>query len=254
MSVRIVDTYPDIEKCFTGSGFSKDLWNDYIDHYLPYAKELIEQDCSEYDFDEQVLPVLNAVCKNRDALALSHDSFIATVSDVESRIREEFDADIDVVVAFYLGLCNGAGWVTVLNGVPHVLLGVEKIIELNWCGERDMKGLIFHELGHVLHDLKRSIAQEIATQRDNALWQLYSEGIAMYCEQRLCDDEDFYHQDVDGWLDWCSANRAALFGEYIRVIESNESHQKFFGDWCNYLGVSDIGYYLGCELIKRLVR
>lgn len=43
----------------------------------------------------------------------------------------------------------------------------------------------------------------------------------MYCEQLLCDDDQFYHQNKDGWLDWCS-----------------------------YLNVSDLGYYLGCKLIK----
>lgn len=86
--------------------------------------------------------------------------------------------------------------------------------------------------------------------KDRAIWQLYSEGVAMYFEQLLYDDENFYHQDIDGWLNWCNKNRTKLFYEYIRVIENNESHQKFYGDWCSYLGVSDIVYYLGCELIK----
>ena len=72
----------------------------------------------------------------------------------------------------------------------------------------------------------------------------------MYCEQLLCDNDQFYHQNKDGWLNWCNENRTLLFDEYIRVIENQESHQKFFGDWFSYLNVSDIGYYLGCELVK----
>ncbi|MBS5116149.1 MAG: hypothetical protein KHY88_10765 [Erysipelotrichaceae bacterium] len=52
----------------------------------------------------------------------------------------------------------------------------------------------------------------------------------MYFEQLLYDDENFYHQDIDGWLNWCNKNRTMLFYEYIRVIENNESHQKFYGD------------------------
>ena len=185
-----------------------------------------------------------------------HESFLNVVSNVEEKIKQKLeDASINAVIVLYLGLCNGAGWAVSFSDTPHILLGMEKIIELNWYNENEMKGLIYHELGHVWHKQNRSTSFPLLnTLKDKALWQLYSEGVAMYFEQLLCDDECFYHQDKDGWLNWCSKNRAALFNEYIRVIENSESHQKFFGDWCDYLGVSDVGYYLGCELIKYLLK
>jgi len=34
--------------------------------------------------------------------------------------------------------------------------------------------------------------------------------------------------------------------------QSNESAQDFFGDWQNYKGYSDVGYYIGCEFVKFL--
>ena len=74
----------------------------------------------------------------------------------------------------------------------------------------------------------------------------------MYAEQLLCENMNFYHQDNDGWLDWCNANRKNLYQEYVRRIDSGESVQDFFGDWCSYNGKSDVGYYIGCELVKAL--
>jgi len=26
----------------------------------------------------------------------------------------------------------------------------------------------------------------------------------------------------------------------------------FFGDWCNYQGYSDVGYFIGCQFVKSL--
>lgn len=251
MSVRIIDTFQDINKCFTDTGFCKEKWNQYISCHLPYAKEMIEKDGAEYNFEEQVFPVLNAVYDKKEEVIKLHDSFLCLMNNIEEKIRQKLQTPIDVVVVLYIGLCNGAGWVVSFSDMPHILLGIEKIIELNWHNEHEMKGLIYHELGHVWHKQNRTVTfPSLNTPKDKALWQLYSEGIAMYCEQLLCDNDQFYHQNKDGWLNWCNENRTLLFDEYIRVIENQESHQKFFGDWCSYLNVSDIGYYLGCELVK----
>lgn len=252
MSVHILDTFQEIGFCFHENGFCKEKWNHYIQDCLPYAKEMIEQDAVEYDFKKQVLPVLNRVYDRKKEIGELHDSFLTLMSDLEEKIEQKLHTRLDVVIVLYLGLCNGAGWAVSFSDRTHILLGIEKIIELNWYHEREMKGLIYHELGHVWHKQNRTSAFPVLrTPKDKALWQLYSEGVAMYCEQLLCEDERFYHQDKEGWLNWCNENRNLLFREYIRVIEEEESHQKFFGDWCSYLGVSDLGYYLGCELVKK---
>lgn len=92
----------------------------------------------------------------------------------------------------------------------------------------------------------------IETLKDKSLWQLFTEGMAMYVEQLLCEDDMFYHQDTNGWLNWCNENRSFLYKEFVRRIDNEESTQQFFGDWCGFNGKSDIGYYLGCELIRTL--
>ena len=65
---------------------------------------------------------------------------------------------------------------------------------------------------------------------------------------------EFYHQDKDGWLDWCRENEAEIKKEYLRRFDAKESVQDFFGDWCSYNGYSDVGYYLGCRFIEYLMK
>jgi len=44
------------------------------------------------------------------------------------------------------------------------------------------------------------------------VWQLFTEGIAMYFEQVLVGDLEYYHQNRDGWRDWCEEQ----FVHYLR--------------------------------------
>jgi ABC-type transporter Mla MlaB component len=68
---------------------------------------------------------------------------------LEEKITAAFGRTPDVEIIFYVGLCSGAGWVTPLGGKTVVLIGLEKIMELNWHDENSMLGLLYHELGHV---------------------------------------------------------------------------------------------------------
>ena len=63
------------------------------------------------------------------------------------------DRECEVTVVLYLGLCNAAGRVTFLGGKKVVLLGVEKILELNWDSEEKLKALLYHEIGHIWHEI-----------------------------------------------------------------------------------------------------
>jgi len=115
-----------------------------------------------------------------------------------------------------------------------------------------MTALLYHELGHIWHDAIGTLYHDTNSISEKSLWQLYQEGIAMYCEQLLLNDFSSYHQDKNNWLGWCNKNRKDIFIEYKKRVDENESTQDFFGDWCNYLEHSDVGYYLGCELLKSL--
>ena len=252
--MKIINTINKIDICFENGVFSKSGWDTYMEKVYPAAKKLVEADSASYHFERDILPVMNMVCANKDKLRRLNESFEKITDKLEEKIAATIGTTIDADIVLYLGLCNGAGWATKVENRPVVLLGIEKIIELGWTDELSMIGLVYHELGHLWHFQNRNVHTDIKTPVDGALWQLYSEGIAMYFEHMLCGRRDFYHQDKDGWLNWCVDNRKRLFGEYLRRIEAGESVQDFFGDWCSFEGKSDVGYYLGAELVYSALK
>ena len=69
--------------------------------------------------------------------------------------------------------------------------------------------LLYHELGHLWHFQRRTAPAWAEDPAARALWQLYTEGMATYVQQRLFGGRSFYSQDRDGWLAWCGAWTAA---------------------------------------------
>lgn len=250
--MRIINTFDKIPTCFVNNVFDFDSWRKYTKGFSYELCEKCEKDAKEYDFDKDVLPAITNVLLNKEAALLTNASFIAVTNKLKTSIDRLFKDEIETDIILYLGLCNGAGWATTLDGKNTVLLGIEKIIELNWQNEADMQALIFHEMGHIWHKTYGNLYPKTQSKGEDSLVQLYQEGIAMVCEQILCQDNNFYHQNQNGWLDWCTSNKAEIKREYLNRIDNNISTQDFFGDWCNYKGYSDVGYYLGREFIKYL--
>lgn len=248
--IQITDTYEEIKQLFEKGGFQREAYQAYATGISKALPEMLWEDIREYDFEKDVLPVLESLFARRHEAEAAHESFLKAACAMEEKCAALPCGKIDSNVVFYLGLCNGAGWATELDGRPAVLLGLEKIVELGWTGERDMIGLLYHELGHQWHFQNRMAESREETAEEKAVWQLYTEGVAMRFEQMMCGDPRFYHQDTDGWLDWCEENRGRLALEYLKRVENGESIQDFFGDWCAFEGHSDVGYYLGAEAIR----
>lgn len=252
--MRIADTYDDIVKLIDdmNSEFDFDLWDAYINKISKSIGDETKKESLSYDFNKQILPVLKQAMKSNKLKEL-HESFLYATDNLEQKLKQYFGETVDADIILYMGLCNGAGTATVIEGRNTILLGIEKIIELNWHDSRSMTALIYHELGHIWHNVFGKFHQNTDTPGQKAILQLYQEGIAMYFEQVICNDFSFYHQDKNGWLNWCNENKEKLLSEFIKRIESNTSVQEFFGDWTSYLGHSDTGYFLGCEIVKALV-
>jgi len=252
--MKIIDTYDSVLaliKCSNGQ-FDLTNWREYAGAISTELAKKCLEDSNKYDFGQALHSVLNTALASRSKLDKLHASFLAVTRDLDERVAAVFGVDMDVDIILYLGLCNGAGWATRIGSKPTVLLGIEKIIELDWVEVDSMNALIIHELGHLWHDLTGTLYADTKTAAEYHLWQLYQEGIAMYFEQLVLGDFSYYHQDKNGWLPWCAAQKSALFSEYKRRVDTGESTQDFFGDWCSYRGYSDVGYYLGCELVKRM--
>ena len=193
--MRIIDSMKDIFLCYENGAFSPNRWRGYMQNVYPSAIPLIEEDSACYDFEKDILPVVNAVPNNPAALNQLHHSFQSVVHQLEENIYQRFHTTIEADIILYLGLCNGAGWAATINGQYTVLLGIEKILELNWADEDSMIALLYHELGHLWHHQERKLPWGGESSQEKALWQLYSEGVAMFFEQELCQNENFFHQD-----------------------------------------------------------
>ncbi len=250
--MKIINTC-DIIKSVFADGFDMTVWRKYAGEISKELPSKCENDAKEYDFKKDVLPVLESAL-NADKIDFVSKSFQIVVDTLNANLSKLFDTEPDINIILYLGLCNGAGWATTLDGKNTVLLGIEKIIELDWGDETNMRALILHEIGHLWHKMNGHLYIPDFTKRRKAIQQLYQEGVAMVCEHILCGDNDFYHQDKDGWLDWCRENETEIKREYLRRIEAKISVQDFFGDWCSYNGYSDVGYFLGCRFIEHLMK
>ena len=258
--MKIIDTYPAISAVYEGTAFSFEKWKTYIDSTLPGASSLFVSDVKkcletgEVSWEKDYLPVLNAVALNVELREKAYDSFCRATENLERTIYDRFGKNLDVDIIFYLGLCNGAGWVTQYHGRTSIFLGIEKILELNWCGIDDMRGLIYHELGHVYQGQYGILERTFDNNTDSFLWQLFTEGVAMYFEQTLVGDPNYYHQDRDDWKKWCDDHFEEIKKDFGRDLKTMTfSNQCYFGDWVKYKGRGDVGYYLGCQFVRYIL-
>lgn len=256
--IRIIDTYEEIDSLFIDGLFSHEKWETYINFVYSGSAKIFVNDLNEclnsgnYTYEKDVLPIINAVYKHHQ-LEMLHSSFCKVTNDLNAKISMHFDCELDVDIVLYVGLCNAAGWVTNINGRDVILLGVEKILELNWYDENSMYGLIYHELGHVYHNQYGKLDQKHENKACNFVWQLFTEGIAMYFEQSLVDDYNYYHQDKNGWLKWCDNHFHQILADFYHDLDTMTIYnQRYFGDWANYNGQGDVGYYLGAKFVQEL--
>lgn len=256
--IRIIDTHAQIESLFTQGEFNWEAWESYIDSIYENSAAIFKDDLKEcldsggYIYEKDVLPIINAV-HGHPALETLHTSFKTVTNGLSERIATCFGKDVDVDIVLYLGLCNAAGWVTNINERDVILLGIEKILELNWCGEDDMYGLIYHELGHIYQKQHGVFEQSSDDNSRNFVWQLFTEGIAMYFEQMLVNDPHYYHQNKNGWVDWCEEHFRQILTDFHAALPTmTRSNQTYFGDWVSYYGLGDVGYYLGTKFVHYL--
>ena len=189
--MKIIDATKDILTSYENGQFNIEKWKAYIGSMLPDVKDICLRDMAEsisagLSWEDGYLPVLNSVFDNTEKISKIIKSFSKVTENLNERVYEKFGKSLDADIILYLGLCNGAGWVTKVSGKTTVLLGIEKIIELDWCDIDDMNGLILHELGHVYQAQYGVLNRQLASSRDQFLWQLFTEGIAMVFEQGNC--------------------------------------------------------------------
>lgn len=258
--MNIINTSAYIPFLFNENHFDLDKWKTYMDTQIPGAKELCLHDMEEcvgvgYSWRDDFLPVLNLVAADRLKFEKTVGTFQAITDGIDARIVEVFNKTIDADVILYIGLCNGAGWVTSVNGRTTILLGIEKIMELNWCDTDDMTGLILHELGHVYHSQYGLFKWNTDSSQDEFILQLFTEGVAMVFEQEVIGNSEYFHQDKNNWKKWCDEHVEHIKRAFYRDLNSmTRENQRYFGDWISFEGHTDVGYYLGTLFVRNLLR
>ena len=257
--MNIINTYPYLLSSYDNGHFDLRKWESYIDSHVPGAKQLCIDDMNEvinagYSFEKDFLPVLNAVYHDSDSREKVIRFFQIVTEGLDQKIINRFGKTTDTDIILYLGLCNGAGWVTKVNGKTVVLSGIEKIMELKWDDIDSMNGLILHELGHVYQSQYGILHRDFDSLPDHFLWQLFTEGIAMVFEQEILNDPGYYHQDVSGWKDWCDQNADLIRRSFYEDLNKmTKEDQRYFGDWVSFEGHGDTGYYLGARFVRFLL-
>lgn len=70
--MRILNTMDRMADCFVDGRFSMSAWQKYIGRFSPQLAEKCRQDAMEYDFERDVLPVLNAAAADGEKIGRAH--------------------------------------------------------------------------------------------------------------------------------------------------------------------------------------
>lgn len=259
--MKIINTINDIFDIYSSGSFDINKWNNYINRINSKLGQLCVQDMNEaintgqVSFKKDYLPILNNVINQKEKLDELQKNFIKVTESLEDNILKKFNKTIDVEIVLYLGLCNGAGWVAEIENKVYCLLGIEKILELNWYDMNSLYGLIYHELGHVYQKQYGVLEREFDNNKHQFLWQLFTEGIAMYFEQTLIADYEYYHQDKNDWKAWCDNHIKLIAQDFNNELDiMTFDNQRYFGDWVYYDGYPDTGYYLGTKFTQYICK
>lgn len=249
MSIQVMDTFPRIAAYRDAyPDFDLFTWQRYAETISPSLYGMCREDAASYDMERDVMPVLRyALGEGFTRVKAAHEALSKIAGWLPEKMTALAKIDFEPRIVFYLGLCNGAGWACELDGVPAILLGAEKIAELGWHEPDTMADLICHELVHLIHFGLRGQSD----QPEQAVWQLYTEGMATRYSQRLYK-ENYYHMDQGGWLAFGRGHLAQIKADYRRRWLSGEGTAAFFGDWHQVMGHSNLGYFLGCEWVRSL--
>ena len=111
-----------------------EYWENYANAISPGLAAKLKEDIADYNFQKDVLPLLNNVAHHFPELEIAHQSFLSLTDGLAEKIQDTLQTNFNGSIIFYLGLCNGAGWATELDGNPVILLGVVLVSQIRYGG------------------------------------------------------------------------------------------------------------------------
>jgi hypothetical protein len=257
---KIIDTFPAFLEWWEKGRrlpFEEQL-NGWEKDYMAGWPELRQKQLDSYAEDkadwrqaagERVLPYLS---ERVPAMQEAHQNLQTSCLPVYEKAKKTLVFDFPLITVFYVGIGVGAGWATTYQNTPAVLCGLENIAECGWSGGEAIKGLLAHELGHLIQYHWRGQTKVFAAA--NPWRRLLEEGFAQRCEVLITGR--LFHQtagvNTGDWLEWCQNHKSWLAAEFLKTVEAGKSTAAFFGSWIKIQGKSETGYFLGHEVVKEL--
>jgi len=255
----IVDTYPDFLTYWLHARFKNlneqiKLWQT---SYMKKYPELLNKQIQNYeeenmDWQEVAKKIFPNLLQHFELMRRARDNILGICKSIYAKASEKLKLDFDVTFVIYVGIGCGAGWATMYNGQPAVLLGLENIAEQKWHTKNKLEGLTSHEIGHLTHMKWRNEWETFEKAEQDPLFRLYSEGFAQRCEHLILRKETWHMAQDKEWLFWCEQHKGWLAREFLKKLEKQASVNDFFGSWFNIQGKAQTGYFLGHTLIREL--
>lgn len=259
--IKALNTFHKITDCFVDETFSLSKWEKYICSIDQRLKEILLEDVRKDEvsgldlLNDQRLPIVESVIHQLERAKSVQVNFDKICKSIDSTVKAIWNVELDLTIILYLGLANAAGWFTTIGDEEVILLGIEKILELNWEDYETMESLIYHELSHAYHRSYCNIEASYESTSDNLLWQLYIEGVAMVLEQELKQDAMHFHQFDTKTLQYLKTNIQKIANDFYMDMNVTEpTPQRWFGDWVSYEGIGDVGYFLGAAFIRFILK
>lgn len=257
----IVDTYPDFLAYWTDSSRKNvdeqvALWQT---SYLKKYPELLRKQVENYEemnvnWRQIGRKVLQLIPQRLSLMQEARDNILQICEPTYFMAKRRLGIDFNVTFVIYVGIGCGAGWATTYKKWPSVLLGLENIAEERWQGKNKLKGLLCHEMGHLIHMKWREEWKTFEKAEENPLFRLYSEGFAQKCEHVILGKETWHMKSHEKWPHRCERHKGWLANEFLERLQKHASVNDFFGSWFNIRGKKQTGYFLGhafiCDLQK----
>jgi hypothetical protein len=225
--------------------------------YMAHWPELLEKQIQSYADDgddwrdvarEHVAPFW---AERLPSMRRAHEHLLRVCTPVHERAQAALGFEQTLAFVIYVGVGCGAGWATTYQDDPAILFGLENIAEEGWDDAAVLSGMIAHEIGHLWHFKQR--AQVGLAPGKGPWWDLYTEGVAQRCEHVVAGQESWHMAAKDAdWVTWCEQEESWLAREFLRVVGVGDDIRPFFGSWFAIRGYKQTGYFLGCEVVRRL--
>lgn len=255
MNVELIDVFENFKLHYHHRLTAESLLDGWYHamNVAPTLKELCIQDYHSMDQSWETIAkerVFSRTHQDYVKMTRVHQRLKSLIPLMKLSFESFYDELNHIRIVLYHGLGNSAGWATHYHNVPAILLGIEKIAELDWISDEELKRLMAHEYVHLVHQHLRKDAWEFKSSYEEAVMRLYLEGLASYYEMILAE----VPPRVTRWEQRCKTVEPILKANYMQVLaEEGKDFNAFYGDWHQVEGLSDTGYYLGKQLIAMLL-